>query len=65
MEKTINEKFIKISSRLPVSREFELGNDIILRGEGQEFTLNVVKTEDYDLQDGTINRVYTLKSLSD
>jgi len=65
MEKTINEKFIKISSRLPLVNTLDLGDDVTLTINQQQFTMNVVKTEDLDNQDGSINRVYTLKSLSD
>ncbi len=64
MYKPINERLIKISSRLPYSGEIQLGEDITLTlARGETFILNCVKTEDMDNQDGTINRIYTLKYL--
>lgn len=61
----INERLIKISSRLPTATEIQLGEDITLQIHGGVFTLNCVKTEDMDNQDGTINRIYTLKYLGE
>jgi hypothetical protein len=67
MDKQINERLIKISSRLPLLENIELGEDIIVSVKvdpseaSNKFILNCVKTEDMDNQDGTINRIYTLK----
>ena len=61
----INERLIKISSRLPFTKEIPLGGDIVATIEGQNYILNCVKTEDMDNQDGTINRIYTLKYLGE
>lgn len=69
MEQPISERFIKISSRLPIPTEdIQLGDDITLvlgNSVHTTFVLNCVKTEDMDNQDGTINRIYTLKYLGD
>jgi hypothetical protein len=68
MEPTINERFIKLSSRLPFPEDIELGNDLTItfgNNEHTTFILNCVKTEDMDNQDGTINRIYTLKYLGE
>jgi hypothetical protein len=71
MDKPINERLIKISSRLPYPSGIELGEDVIINintkgmGTGQSYVLNCVKTEDMDNQDGTINRIYTLKFLGE
>ncbi len=61
----INERLIKISSRLPFPKEILLGSDIVATIEGQNYILNCVKTEDMDNQDGTINRIYSLKYLGE
>lgn len=65
MDKTINENFIKVSSRLPFPSEIALGDDITATIAGQNYILNCVKTEDMDNQDETINRIYTLKYLGE
>ena len=66
MDKHINERLIKISSRLPYPFDMQLGEDIQMILVGCEpVILNCVKTEDMDNQDGTINRVYTLKYLGE
>jgi hypothetical protein len=66
MEQQINERLIKVSSRLPYSGEIQLGEDITITfARGETFILNCVKTEDMDNQDGTINRIYTLKWLGE
>lgn len=59
----INERFIKFSSRVPFSRDIALGEDIIVNAGGENYIYNCVKTEDLDQQDGTVNRIYTLKAL--
>jgi hypothetical protein len=64
MEKTINERFVKISSRIPYPVDLQLGQDIEIGIGGRQTLGNVVKTEDMDNQDGTINRIYTVKFLS-
>jgi hypothetical protein len=65
MDKPINERFVKLSSRLPFPHDLELGQDITITIDGQQSVGNVVKTEDMDNQDGTINKIYTIKFLSE
>jgi hypothetical protein len=64
---TINERFVKLSSRVPFPEDIKLGQDIqvTIGGETQlsHYLFNCTKTEDLDNQDGTINRIYILKSL--
>lgn len=62
---TINEKFLKLSSRIPYPQELILGQDITVVIGSENYIFNCVKTEDMDNQDGTINRIYTLKSLTE
>jgi len=61
----INERFVKISSRIPYPTDIELGADVDVIIGGHNFIANCVKQEDMDNQDGTINRVYVLKFLSE
>ena len=67
MEQTINERFLKFSSRVPFPEEIELGQDIILtiKNDNSEathfFIANCVKIDHLDQQDGTMNIVYNLK----
>lgn len=64
-EKSINERYIKLSSRLPFPEDIQLGDDLTLMVKGQNYILNCVKSEDYDKQDGTIGRVFVLKHLGE
>lgn len=61
----INERFIKFSSRVPFSENIELGEDLTVTVNGKNYIFNCVKTEDRDNQDGTIDKIYTLKSLQE
>ena len=55
----INEILVKISmSPIPVERELKLGDDVTIQVMG-----SVVKSEDRDNQDGTIDRVYHVKGI--
>lgn len=65
MDKPISERFVKLSSRLPFPDDLELGQDVDIVIYGHMMTGTVLKTEDLDQQDGTINRVYTIKFLQD
>jgi hypothetical protein len=65
MEKTINESFVKLSSRVPFPLPLELGQDVNVTIDSQHYIYNVVKSEDLDKQDGSIDRVFTLKSISE
>ena len=70
MDKIINERFIKLSSRLPFPKDIQLGDDLLLIIKGRDYidesyVVNCVKSEDEDNQDGTFNRVYKLKHLGE
>ena len=65
MQLTINERFVKLSSRVPFPEEITLGDDLTVTIKGRSYTFNCVKKEDLDNQDNTIDRVFTLKSLSE
>ena len=60
---TINERFVKLSSRVPYKMDIALGEDIKVTIGAQDYLFNCVSTQDKDLQDGTIDRIYILKSL--
>jgi hypothetical protein len=55
-----NERFIKLSSRLPFDKDIQLGTDITFLIEGKQFIANCVKIEYEDQQDGTQNVSYKL-----
>lgn len=59
----INERFIKLSSRVPYATDINLGDDITVTIGTQTYIFNCVSTQDKDNQDSTIDRVYILKSL--
>ncbi len=61
----INERFLKLSSRLPFDKDIALGQDITLLIEGKSFIANCVKIEYEDNQDNTQNAIYKLKFLSE
>ena len=65
MNKPINERFLKISSRLSFPSDIELGADLVATISGQTYVLNHVKSEIEDNQDGTVNMIYKLKALTD
>jgi len=65
MEPTINERFVKLSSRVPFPEDIALGDDISVEIKGRSFIFNCVKQESLDNQDGTIDRVFILKSVSE
>jgi hypothetical protein len=50
-----NERFIKLSSRLPFDKDIALGQDVTILIEGKQFIANCVKTEYEDQQDGSQN----------
>ena len=56
-----NERFIKLSSRLPFDKDIALGQDVTILIEGKQFIANCVKTEYEDQQDGSQNIIYKLK----
>ena len=61
----INERFIKLSSRLPYSKDIPLGQDVTITIDGHSYIANCVKQETFDKQDGTIDVVHVLKSVSE
>jgi hypothetical protein len=61
----INERFIKLSSRLPFNRDIQLGEDITVTIESKPYIANCVKIESEDNQDGTENKVYKLKFVAE
>ena len=61
----IKEHLVKVSSRIPFPKALILGQDVVIIIDGHETIGNIVKTEDMDNQDGTINRIYTIKHLSE
>lgn len=56
-----NERFIKLSSKLPFPSDIQLGQDLTLTINGQTYLVNCVKSEEEDNQDGTVNKIYKLK----
>ena len=61
----IKERFVKLSSRIPFPKDLQLGQDVIITIDDFRTIGNVVKTEDIDNQDGTINKIYVIKFLSE
>jgi len=55
---TINERFIKISSRSPIAEDLELGDNVTLIIRG-----SIVKRDEKDLQDGTKDTIAILKPI--
>ncbi len=62
---SINERYLKLSSRLPFDKDIALGQDITLLIEGKQFIANCTKIDHLDKQDGTMDIVYNLKFLSE
>jgi hypothetical protein len=62
---TTNERFIKLSSRLPFDKDIALGQDVTILIEGRQFIANCVKTEYEDQQDGSQNIIYKLKFVAE
>ncbi len=61
MLKTINETFIKFSSKVPFAEAIELGDDLTVIVGKTPYIFNAVTSQDKDLQDGTVDRIFTLK----
>ena len=57
----VNEKFIKLSSRIPTNSDFSLGQDVDVVLAGRNFTANCVKIEELDNQDGTKDLCFIFK----
>ena len=56
-----NEKLIKITSKLPIDSELNLGDEIQINYNNFTHTLVCVKKEYKDNQDGTQDAIYSLK----
>ena len=65
MDNPINERFIKLSSKILYPNELFLGEDLTVIIQGNAYIFNVVKEEINDLQNGTVNKTYVCKSLSE
>ncbi len=65
MDQSINERFVKLSSRIPFPKDISLGQDVTLTIDGHTFIANCVKQETFDKQDGTVDVVYVLKSTAE
>lgn len=61
----INERFIKLSSRLPFNKDIALGEDVTVIIDGHSFIANCVKTEYEDCQNGTQDVIYKLKFVAE
>lgn len=60
-----NERFIKLSSRLPFDKDIALGDDITFTIEGKPLIANCVKIEYEDQQNGSQNIIYKLKFVAE
>ena len=61
----VNERYITFSpksARLPYPDELKLGQDVRVMIEQHTFIYNVVKVEQFDNQEGSMNVNYILKS---
>lgn len=54
----VNEKILKLQGKISVPQEYILGEDYTIEITGQ-----IVKIEDLDNQDGTVNKVFVFKPL--
>ncbi len=55
----VNEYLVKVSAGMvPIDQELALGDSVIVQVNG-----DVVKLEDQDNQDGTCQRIYTVKGV--
>lgn len=61
----INERFVKLSSRIPFPNDIPLGADVTVIIDGHNFIANCVKVETLDNQDGTVNKVHNLKFIAE
>ena len=63
MEQTINETFLKLSSKVPYPDSLSLRQDLSVQIEGKHYIFNVVKEEINDLQNGEVNKTFIAKCL--
>ena len=64
MDREINERFVKISSKLPVFKDFDYGDEIEISFADNLVKACVVKIDGKDNQDGTIDKIYIFKLIS-
>ena len=55
-KKSVNTRFVKISSRIEIPHDLKLGEDVSFKIDG-----SVVKIDYSDLQDGTYDKVFHVK----
>lgn len=65
MEPTINERFVRLTSTVPFPEDITYGDDVSVEIKGRSYIFNCVKIEGKDNQDGTIDRVFILKSIAE
>jgi hypothetical protein len=65
MTKEINERYVKLSSRLPFDKDIALGDDITVVINNKSYIANCVKVAHLDKQDGSMDIVYNLKFLAE
>jgi len=63
MQNQINERKVKISTKLPYAKDIQLGQDLVITIDGNSYIANCVKLDQMDRQDGTVDVLYTLKAL--
>lgn len=57
-----NERFVKLSGKVPYTKDIKLSEDITVKIGEREFIANCVKISEEDQQDGTMDRIFILKS---
>ena len=62
MEPSINERWVKLSSRVPFPEDIDYGDDLTVIIKDWSYIFNCTKIEGLDNQDGSIDKVFTLKS---
>jgi hypothetical protein len=60
---SLNEQFIKLSSKVPYHDYLSLEQELTVQIEGKHYIFNVVKEEINDLQDGQVNKTFIAKCL--
>ena len=63
MEQQINERFLKLSSKVLYPETLNLGDDLTVVINNHNYIFNVVKQEINDKQDGTVDVTFVCKSL--
>lgn len=62
MEPTINARFVRLTSTVPFREDLNYGDDVSVEIKGRSYIFNCVKIDGKDNQDGTIDKVFILKS---